>query len=131
MTDRDFYKERQRKPIRSEATRRKPAGRHHQTNRLFDENRRRRSRNSGSRRLAHLMRKSVNEKYIWISIVVGFAIFFLLLAFWQFIIREQNIYRTDEETPTKRDNASITFRDGLEPSPPFSTLWGAITRTAL
>ncbi len=64
---------------------------------VFDEdhNRKRRSKNSGIRRLSHLSRKPDNEKIFWGSIGAVTLVVLAIIAIWQFVIVE-HLARSEE-----------------------------------
>jgi len=95
MSDTDIYKKREpmpygsRHPKRSSRRRRSSENKH-----AFDhQNRKRRSRNSGLRRMLHLYRKEENEKYFWWTALAAIIVALLSLGIWQFVIREQIIQK--------------------------------------
>ncbi|MDF7825535.1 hypothetical protein P4B35_16030 [Pontiellaceae bacterium B12227] len=89
MSDTDIYKNREAMPVGNKPPH-KRRRRRKKTQRAFDDHdRKRRSKNSGLRRLLHLSRKSENEKVIWISAGVLFAVVLIVIAIWQFVIKEQ------------------------------------------
>ena len=99
MSDTDIYKKREpmpygnRHPKRSSRRRRSA-----DSERAFDDHsRKRRSKNSGLRRLLHLYRKEENEKYFWWTITVTAVVLVVGLAIWQFVIREQAIRKQDQQ----------------------------------
>lgn len=55
----------------------------------FDETgeRRRRSSNTGMRRLVHLFRKPSNEKKVWYTTLVIVLVTLFVVAIWQFVYR--------------------------------------------
>lgn len=97
MSDTDIYKKREAMPI---GARKKPdkKRRRRSTHRAFDEEstRKRRSKNSGIRRLLHLSRKSDNEKYIWSSLGIIIVVSLILAAIWQFAVVEY-LVRSEEK----------------------------------
>ena len=80
---------------------------------MFDEdhNRKRRSKNSGIRRLLHLSRKSDNEKFFWGSIGAVTLIVLVIIAIWQFVIAE-HLVRSEES-----ENDYIHYQDSIPESP--------------
>ena len=99
MSDTDIYKKREPMPYTNSPSKRAGARRRRssRTRRAFDDNsRKRRSRNSGLRRLLHLYRKKDAERYVWWSALVTLVIGLILLAIWQFVIRE-NVIRQKEQ----------------------------------
>ena len=88
MSDTDIYKNREVMPVGNKPPDKKRR-RRKQSQRAFDEtDRKRRSKNTGLRRFLHLSRKSENEKVIWISFGVLFAVVLILIAIWQYFIKE-------------------------------------------
>jgi hypothetical protein len=89
MSDTDIYKNREAMPIGGKSPKKK-RHRRSASRRAFDEdhNRKRRSKNSGFRRLLHLTRKSDNEKYFWGSIGITIVVVLVLIAIWQFWVAE-------------------------------------------
>lgn len=87
MSDTDIYKNNERiqtgaaKPQSRKGRRRRSA-----SLTAFDEtgDRRRRSKNSGIRRLLHLSRKSSNEKSVWWGLLATVVVLLLIIAIWQF-----------------------------------------------
>lgn len=83
MSDTDIYKNKQRLPQGKKTQ--KPRRRRSASNRQFDDsNRKRRSKNSGARRLAHLFRKSENEKAIWYTFVIAMVLMLVVIGVWQY-----------------------------------------------
>ena len=85
----DIYKQRPEIPVAKSVNRRRR--RRSAADGTFDETktRRRRSKNSGLRRLLHLFRKEENEKRIWISALVVALVVLLIVGIWQFWYLEQ------------------------------------------
>ena len=82
MSETDIYKNKQRMPAGKTPP---PKRRRTRSSRRFDEpSRKRRSKNSGLRRLAHLFRKSENEKAVWYTFFIAMAIMLSLIGIWQF-----------------------------------------------
>jgi len=90
MSDTDIYKKREPMPYGSRSPKRSSRRRRSTgSTRAFDDHtRKRRSRNSGFRRLLHLYRKKDNEKVFWWTILGTVVVVVSLLAIWQFGIRE-------------------------------------------
>ena len=99
MSDTDIYKKREPMPYGSRHPKRPSRRRRSsESQRAFDDHsRKRRSRNSGLRRILHLYRKSENEKYFWWTIGTTLAVVLLVLAVWQFVIREVQIRKQSEQ----------------------------------
>jgi hypothetical protein len=89
MSDTDIYKNRERMPYGDKGPRRSSRRRRTDAQRAFDDHsRKRRSRNSGFRRFLHLYRKKENERVFWWSVMISIIVILILLAIWQFWIRE-------------------------------------------
>lgn len=86
----DIYKQREPMPMSGATPPKKNRKRRSGTRRQFDDtsHRKRRSKNSGLRRLLHLMRKSENEKLFWGSIGIATVVILVLIGIWQFWIKE-------------------------------------------
>ena len=87
MSDTDIYKNRE--PIKQATSAdpryRKGRRRRSASYRVFDDkDRKRRSKNTGLRRLLHLSRKSENDKPIWIGMLVVVVVLLVGIALWQF-----------------------------------------------
>lgn len=111
MSDTDIYKKREplQEPTReSRRSRRRSRSSHG----LFDDQtvRKRRSKNTGLRRLLHLTRKSENEKVFWWGLLIGIVALLAITALWQFYVAEK-IAR--ERT---RENEAIIPIQHLEPT---------------
>ena len=99
MSDTDIYKNRERMPYGNKRPKRSTRRRRSDSQRAFDDHsRKRRSKNSGLRRLLHLYRKKENEKVVWWSLLACTVIILTLVAIWQFWIRELMISSQDEQT---------------------------------
>ena len=86
MSDTDIYKNRERMPYGDKRPRRSTRRRRSDSQRAFDDHtRKRRSRNSGLRRLLHLYRKKESEKVIWLSVLTVAVVVLVLLAIWLLI----------------------------------------------
>ena len=107
----DIYKQRPEIPAEKTVNRRRR--RRSAADGTFDETktRRRRSRNSGLRRLLHLFRKEENEKRIWISALVVALVVLVIVGIWQFWYleqqarqraREQEMYQQPRGIPRHR-----------------------------
>ena len=97
MSQSDLYKNREPVQMTSDDPRfRKSQRRRSSSSHAFDEREhRRRSKNSGFRRLVHLSRKSSNEKALWVSILIVTVVLLALIGIWQFwymeyVAREQS-----------------------------------------
>jgi len=105
MSDTDIYKNRPRlRQVQS-----KPKRRRRTSSRLpFDEtpHRRRRSSNSGLRRLLHLYRKPENEKRVWWGILIAAVIILIAIAIWQFVYREHVIRKNSRQKDINRTGYS-------------------------
>ncbi|WP_372796360.1 hypothetical protein [Pontiella sp.] len=90
MSDTDIYKKREAMPMGKTPEKKRRRRRSSSAPRAFDDkNRKRRSKNSGIRRMLHLSRKSENERIIWISVGVIFLVLLVTVALWQFVIQER------------------------------------------
>ena len=99
MSDTDIYKNRERMPYGGKRPKRSTRRRRSGSQRAFDDqSRKRRSKNSGLRRLLHLYRKKENEKVVWWSVLTCTLVILTLLAIWQFGIREAIIRSQNEQT---------------------------------
>lgn len=109
MSDSDIYKNRERMPVGKKPTKKSSRRRRADSNRSFDDHsRKRRSKNSGLRRLLHLWRKQENEKVFWGSIGVVTVVVLVLIALWQFVILEK-VVRVEE---TNDDTIRIQAAEG-------------------
>ena len=97
MSDTDIYKNREPLPYGNKRPKRSSRRRSDSSRAFDDHSRKRRSKNSGLRRLIHLYRKKENEKLIWWSVLVSVAVILIVLAIWQFWIRELMIRSQNEE----------------------------------
>lgn len=98
----DIYK--QRPPMPAAKPRPSRRRRRSTADGTFDENkpRRRRSRNSGLRRLVHLFRKDENERTIWVSALVIALLVLVAVGLWQFWYREQQVRKKTREQEQAR-----------------------------
>lgn len=97
MSESDIYKKREPIPM-GKKPEKKRRRRRSESRRAFDDHsRKRRSKNSGLRRLLHLSRKSENEKVIWTIFGVALLIVVVAVAIWQFFIQER-IIRQEEKS---------------------------------
>ncbi|WP_372846579.1 hypothetical protein [Pontiella sp.] len=96
MPNTDIYKQREPLPFGNKPPEKKRRRRSASKRAFDDHSRKRRSKNSGLRRLLHLWRKSSNEKAIWISIGVVFIVLLIVVAVWQFVILEHMV-RIEEQ----------------------------------
>ena len=97
MSETDIYKNREPLPYGSTNPKR-PHRRRHSTreHKAFDDHsRKRRSRNSGLRRMLHLYRKKDNEKVFWWTVLGTVVLVLGLLAIWQFGVREHRIRKQE------------------------------------
>jgi hypothetical protein len=100
MSETDIYKTRERMPYGDKRPRRSTRRRRSDSQRAFDDHsRKRRSSNSGLRRLLHLYRKKENEKVIWLSVLAVTVVVLVVLAIWQFWIRDVILRSENERTP--------------------------------
>jgi hypothetical protein len=108
MSDTDIYKNRERMPYGDKRPRRSTRRRRSNSQRAFDDHsRKRRSRNSGLRRLLHLYRKKENERVFWLSLIIFIAVILTLLAIWQFWIREAIFRAKNEQAPYIRYQTDV------------------------
>lgn len=86
----DIYKQREPMPMTGSNRPKKNRKRRSRSRRQFDDttHRKRRSKNTGFRRLLHLARKSENEKFFWGSIGIATVVILVLIGIWQFWIKE-------------------------------------------
>ncbi len=115
MSDTDIYKNRE--PVQNEPGNVNSKKRHHRRSAsltAFGEtgNRRRRSKNSGLRRILHLSRKSANEKHFWWSLLGITIAILLVIAIWQFwyledVAREQ-AHMDEQHVPIQTTSESAT-----------------------
>ena len=97
MSETDIYKSRERGQGASGASHSRKGRRRRSSNlRSFNETeRRRRSKNSGFRRLLHVLRKSENERYFWKGFLFLVLVLLVGIGIWQFwymekVAREQS-----------------------------------------
>jgi hypothetical protein len=88
MSDTDIYKNRE--PIAQppkKSRRKRSSSSYH----LFDDEpvRKRRSKNTGLRRLLHLSRKGENEKFFWWGLLVCIVFLLAITAIWQYYVTEK------------------------------------------
>jgi len=117
MSDTDIYKQREPMPVvKGHAKRSGRRRKSSRPRRAFDDNsRKRRSRNSGLRRLLHLYRKQEMERVVWWSALIILAVGLILLALWQFWYRErlirkqelQNEYNASQNPPALYQDPSM------------------------
>jgi hypothetical protein len=92
MSDTDIYKNRETVQMTSDDPRfsKKQQRRRSSKRDPFDDpgDRRRRSKNSGLRRLLHLSRKSGNEKSFWVNTLIVIVVTLALIGIWQFWYQE-------------------------------------------
>lgn len=113
MSETDIYKNREPMPYSEGKSERTRHRRHSTHQRSFDDHtRKRRSRNSGLRRLLHLYRKKESEKIVWLSMLVLTVLVLLGIALWQYVIMEHRI-RIEEEK-----NASVQTQMEAEQTEP-------------
>ena len=84
MSKTDIYNTRE--PLKAPTTPSSKKRRRSESTKKFgvEQNRKRRSRNSGLRRMLHLMRKPENDIKIWVTIAVLIAVVLTGLGIWQF-----------------------------------------------
>jgi len=93
----DIYKNNQRMPSSNPPPKQR---RRASSRRAFDDkgDRQRRSRNTGLRRMLHLIRKGENEKVFWWSMLVAFVVILVAVAVWQFVVLENRAKQKSEES---------------------------------
>ena len=98
MSDTDIYKNREQMPYSNRGPKNaRKRRRSSKESRAFDDHsRKRRSKNSGVRRWLHLYRKKDNEKVFWWVVLGGIVVIMVLLAVWQFGIREYMIRQQEQ-----------------------------------
>jgi hypothetical protein len=99
MSKTDIYKSREEVRAPAGDSRVRKGHRRRSSSRLqtFEEqNRKRRSKNSGFRRLLHLMRKSENEKIFWWGLLGTFIVLLIVVAVWQFLYVERAARKNSE-----------------------------------
>ena len=96
MSDTDIYKQREPMPFGSKQPSKKRRRRARPQRAFDDKSRKRRSKNTGLRRLLHISRKGENEKYFWTVLAVLFVAILIIIGVWQFIIME-HLIRTEEK----------------------------------
>jgi hypothetical protein len=103
MSDTDIYKNRERMPYGNKRPKRSTRRRRSDSQRAFDDHsRKRRSKNSGLRRLLHLYRKKDSEKVVWWSVLASAVVILVAVAIWQFGIRELIIRSENEQVQYKQ-----------------------------
>lgn len=114
MSDTDIYKNREPMPYSPVKTKRSHRRRRSTPQRAFDDHtRKRRSRNSGLRRVLHLYRKEGTEKVVWLTMLVVVVVLLASIAVWQFVIREHQIKAAEETAPPVQAQSSA---NDTEPS---------------
>lgn len=122
----DIYKNREPMPFSGANRPKKKRRRRSQSRRAFDDHsqRKRRSRNSGFRRLLHLSRKSSNEKVFWSTIGIVTVVLLIALGIWQFWIREMQIRKQEKENnymnyqpslPSAAETGALLPTESVEP----------------
>ncbi len=107
MSDTDIYKNREPMPAAKKPSKKRRRRRSAPQRAFDDKERKRRSRNSGLRRLLHLFRKSENEKVIWSVVGVLFVVILVSAAVWQFVIRERMIIQNEQSDDYMRYQRDI------------------------
>ncbi|QBG46578.1 hypothetical protein EGM51_03890 [Verrucomicrobia bacterium S94] len=106
MSESDIYKQREPIPM-GKKPEKKRRRRRSDSQRAFDDRpRKRRSRNSGLRRLIHLARKSENEKIVWSVFGIGILLLVVVVAIWQFFLQERLI-RQEEQSSDYIENQTV------------------------
>ncbi len=109
MSDTDIYKTRERMPYGDKKPKRSTRRRRSDSQRAFDDHSlKRRSNNSGLRRVLHLYRKKENEKVVWWSVLVSAVVVLTFLAIWQFWIRELITRSQNEQMHYVQPQADIS-----------------------
>lgn len=109
MSETDIYKQREPMPMGKKPDKKnKHRRRRTSPQRAFDDkSRKRRSKNSGLRRILHLSRKSENEKVIWTVFGIGMFFIIVLIALWQFFIQEKLIREEESQNDYMEYQPSI------------------------
>ncbi|MDZ8117440.1 hypothetical protein [Pontiella agarivorans] len=114
MSESDIYKKREPIPM-GKKPEKKRRRRRSDSHRSFDDHtRKRRSKNSGLRRLLHLSRKAENEKVIWTAFGVGLLIVVVAIAIWQFFIQER-LVRQEENNKDYAEYLPVISTASSEP----------------
>lgn len=93
MADTDIYKSRERMPVSRENTRRYTKRKRRSNS--SDQPRKRRSRNSGFRRLLHLYRKEKKQRiFMWIVAVLIIALLVYAII-WDLVVKPQKLHEKD------------------------------------
>jgi hypothetical protein len=108
MSDTDIYKNREAMPMGGPKNPKKRRKRRTTTQHAFDDRpRKRRSKNSGLRRLLHLSRKSDNEKFFWGAMGISAVVVLVIIAIWQFWIAEMLVRSQEKKNEYMRYQPSI------------------------
>jgi len=97
MSDTDIYKSREAMPGRNKSPKKRRRRSSSKPRAFDDKARKRRSKNSGARRLLHLFRKSENEKYVWVAAGIILLVTLVVVGIWQFFLQE-HLIRKHEQT---------------------------------
>jgi len=98
MSDTDIYKSREPVPAPN-PTSQKPRRRRRSSRPRFDEEpvRKRRGKNSGLRRVLHLLRKAENEKYFWWGLLVVIVVLLITSGLWQYYVTQRSAQEYTQE----------------------------------
>ncbi|MDF7799776.1 hypothetical protein P4C99_09885 [Pontiellaceae bacterium B1224] len=95
MADTDIYKNREPLPMGNKPEKKRRRRRSESQRAFDDHSRKRRSSNSGLRRILHLSRKSENDKKIWIAAGIFLVALLIVVAIWQFVIVEYQVEKQE------------------------------------
>ncbi len=97
MADTDIYKSRERMPVSRENTRRYSKRKRRSSHGDEERPRKRRSKNSGLRRLLHLYRKEKSQRiFLWIIVILVIALLVYAII-WDLVVKPKKIY--EKENP--------------------------------
>jgi hypothetical protein len=99
MPETDIYKKRESMPYGSgQAPQKKNRRKRSSSRRAFDDkDRKRRSKNTGLRRIIHLAKKKENEKVFWITLGGFIVLTIVLVSIWQFGVLEAKVRDAESE----------------------------------
>lgn len=97
MADTDIYKNRERMPVSRENTRRYSKKKRHSSHGDGDRPRKRRSKNSGFRRLLHLYRKEKTQRIFWWTVILTIISLLIYAIIWDLVIKPKKLY--EKENP--------------------------------
>ncbi|VGO16604.1 hypothetical protein PDESU_05195 [Pontiella desulfatans] len=119
MSDTDIYKNREAMPIGNKPPNKRRKRRSTSHRAFDDKSRKRRSKNSGLRRLLHLSRKSDNEKYFWGTMGILIVVVLAVIGIWQFVIMEYIVRSEETKNEYLKYQRSIPEHPGAaQPGPP-------------